>query len=116
MSTVHCWRQSGNIIFRFMPLREMHITARAGEGEDSMRIFVRLSSLILLMRCLCGRIVLNWFDQDAFKEEFCSIKDTLGSLLDNPLAGAPTHAFCEKMEPGMLRRRCNAALFARYGV
>ena len=89
-------------IFRFMlPLRgEMHITARAGEGEDSMRIRkVEQPNPAYAMPLRAN--VLNWFDQDAFKEEFCSIKDTLGSLLDNPMAGARTHAFCEKMEPGM---------------
>lgn len=46
--------------------------------------------------------VVNWFDQESFKANFCSIKDPTTSLLDNPATHDRTVAFCEKMAPGFV--------------
>ncbi len=92
----------GRHIFRFaLPLAgEVQVTAKAGACTDTMRIRkVEQPNPAYAMPARAN--VLNWFDQDAFKKEFCSIKDTLGSLLDNPAAGERTRVFCEKLEPGM---------------
>lgn len=89
-------------VFRFkLPFAgEVQITAKAGACTDAMRIRkVEQPNHAYAMPVRAS--VLNWFDQDAFKKDFCSIKDTLGSLLDNPAAGERTRVFCEKLEPGM---------------
>lgn len=56
--------------------------------------------------------VVNWFDQESFKANFCSIKDPTTSLLDNPATHDRTVAFCEKMAPGFVYDK-NAPSFRR---
>lgn len=89
--------QTGRYIFRFsVPLTgSLEIEARAGTCTDCMRIR-KVDQPNPDYAMPVRENVLNWIDQDAFKKEFCSIRDTLGSLLDNPATGPQTRAFCEK--------------------
>ena len=90
-------------IFCFeLPLEgEVELSAPAGECSDSITIR-RVSEPNKTYKLENSGGVVNWFDQESFKANFCSIKDPTTSLLDNPATHDRTVAFCEKMAPGFV--------------
>lgn len=93
--------QTGYRVFTFrVPMQaEMELTAKAGTCTDTIRIR-KVDAPNKAYAMSGSKKVVNWFDQEAFKDTFCSIKDTLGSLLENPATAEETLAFCERMVPG----------------
>lgn len=79
--------QKGRFIFRFsVPLSGYHrIEARAGKFTDSILIR-RADAPNPVYRLAKDGGLINWFEQN--DPAYCSVSDTLGSLLAHPQAGA----------------------------
>lgn len=80
---------TGSRIFTFqVALRGEHeITAVAGGSKDRMRIR-KAEQADPEYSMLKKEAVVNWFDADTFRPDCFSIKDTLGTLMQNPESAA----------------------------
>ena len=79
--------QTGGPVYHFeIPITAEHvITAQAGEICDTMTI--RKVTKANPAYALAGSSTVNWFEKDSFDPNCFSIKDTLGTLMQNPKTG-----------------------------
>lgn len=90
-------RKAGERVFIFtVPITGEHtIEVRSGELRDSIRIR-KVEHEDESYRLLARGDVVNWFDADAFDPTSYSIRDSLGTLMAHPKAGAIVGRMLEK--------------------
>lgn len=103
--------QKGAYIFRFrIPCTgELEIEAVSKTLKDSMRIR-KVDAPNPKYSLERKPNVVDWVKQDALSEDFCSIHDTLRSLLKNPEAHGKTTELLLKMDPDFFADQCTAKM------
>ena len=80
--------QTGRTIFRFqVPICGKHTIVAAASGNQDMITVCHVDAPDPAYQFQKAEVV-NWFDQEEYKPEYFSIRDTLGELLAHPKAGA----------------------------
>ncbi|MCM1119767.1 MAG: glycoside hydrolase family 2 protein [bacterium] len=84
-----CGTQTGSRIFEFTVTisGEHEITAEAGGLKDTM-VVRKAEKADPQYSMLEKEAVVNWFDADTFKPDCFSIRDTMGTLMQNPRSAA----------------------------
>lgn len=89
-------QKEGNMVFSFfVPIHGEHtIKAQAGDCFDciTIRKVEKPDPAYRFMR----EEITNWFDQETYRADCFSVRDTLGELLSHPEAGALTEQLMEK--------------------